>query len=315
MVRRSFGVRPLSVSIVIAAHNEEAVIGRCLDSIMGDAHQDEFEVTVVANGCVDETAAEARRRPGIRVLETPTPGKSNALNIGDAATSGFPRFYLDADIIVNATGLRRLATALIDQGRQPVSREPTILAVVPARRLSVTGRPVLVKAYFTINSRLPAYRNALFGRGLIGITAAGRARFDTFPEMIADDLFLDSLFSESERCEVSSVETIVETPWRTSDLVRRLARVRRGNAAMRAASTRGEVGATVRGADRLSFLRDIVLPDPRLIPAAAVYVALSLWAAVLANLRSSRNGWRTDNSTRRASTEKSAGLEPRTTRY
>ena len=33
-------------SIVIAAHNEETVIGRCLDTLLADAHPGEFDVTV-----------------------------------------------------------------------------------------------------------------------------------------------------------------------------------------------------------------------------------------------------------------------------
>ena len=53
-------------SIVIAAHNEETVIGRCLDTLLADAHPGEFDVTVVANGCSDRTAEVAGTRAGVR---------------------------------------------------------------------------------------------------------------------------------------------------------------------------------------------------------------------------------------------------------
>jgi glycosyltransferase involved in cell wall biosynthesis len=67
-------------SIVIAACNESAVIGRCLDSLLAAAAPGEFDITVVANGCTDATAKIAAARTGVRVLDLPEPGKSAALN-------------------------------------------------------------------------------------------------------------------------------------------------------------------------------------------------------------------------------------------
>jgi glycosyltransferase involved in cell wall biosynthesis len=49
-------------AIVIAAHNEELVIGRCLDTIQQTAEDDEFEVIVIANGCAAGTVAATERR-------------------------------------------------------------------------------------------------------------------------------------------------------------------------------------------------------------------------------------------------------------
>src|SRR5664279_3811245 len=83
------------ISIVIAAHNEAAGIGRCLDTLLADAKPDEFDVAVVANGCADDTATEAAARVGVRVIELTEPNKAKALNAGDQAANGFPRIYLD----------------------------------------------------------------------------------------------------------------------------------------------------------------------------------------------------------------------------
>ena len=99
-------------SIVIAAHNEATVIGRCLDTLLADAHPGEFDVTVVANGCSDRTAEVAGARTGVRVLDVAQPGKSNALNVGDTAAQGFPRIYLDADINASTEVARALVGAL-----------------------------------------------------------------------------------------------------------------------------------------------------------------------------------------------------------
>jgi glycosyltransferase involved in cell wall biosynthesis len=271
----------MTISVVIAAHNEAAVIGRCLDALLAESPGG-LDITVVANGCSDETAAVAARRPGVRVLDLAEPGKANALNAGDRAAHGFPRVYLDADIVLPPGAVPALAAAL-DSG--------PALAVVPRREFDLSGRPLAVRAFYAINSRLPAYRNALFGRGVIALSAAGRSRFETFPGLIADDLFLDSLFTDAEKRQVDTVVSRIATPRRTRDLVRRLTRVRAGNAAMRAA------GPSVRPAVRSSWLRDVVLPRPWLVPAGACYAALTLTAALLAR-RAPATSWGRDESSR-----------------
>ena len=287
-------------SIVIAAHNEAAVIGRCLDRLLAGAEPGEFDVTVVANGCTDATAALAAARPGIRVLDLPEPGKAPALNAGDVLAEGFPRVYLDADIVVSAEGVRALRDALTAGDGQVA---PPVLAATSRRELDLSRSPLLVRAYYAINSRLPAFQNALFGRGVVALSAEGRARFGRFPDIVADDLFLDSLFSAAEKREVDSVSSRIAAPRRTIDLVRRLARVRRGNAALRThAADAGAAGAqapAVRGAARSSWLRDVALRNPALLPAAACYAGITLLAAALARLPAQDAGtWGRDDSSR-----------------
>jgi glycosyltransferase involved in cell wall biosynthesis len=272
-------------SVVIAAHNEEAVIGRCLDALFADRPPGPLDVTVVANGCTDATAQVAGARVGVRVVDLPEPGKPAALNAGDAVAVGFPRIYLDADIVLSPGTLSALVRAV---------ETDELLAAVPSRKLDVVARPVLVRAYYAINRRLPAFRHSLFGRGAIALSAAGRARFDTFPAMTADDLFLDGLFGPGEKREIEGVTSLVSTPRRTRDLIRRLVRVRAGNAAMRA------VNPNVRAPVRSSWLRDVVLPRPWLAPAAACYVGITLIAAIGAKrqLRAGVQGWGRDESSR-----------------
>ena len=100
----------MAVSIIIPAHNESAVIARCLQTMLQDAREDELEIIVVANGCSDDTAAKARAvSPAVRVIDTATPGKSNAINVGDEAATGFPRFYVDADVQLPIHSIRRVS--------------------------------------------------------------------------------------------------------------------------------------------------------------------------------------------------------------
>lgn len=279
-------------SVVIAAHNEENVIGPSLDALLGQGTSSPLQVVVSANGCTDRTVAVATR-PGVTVLDRPDPGKAAALNSGDQAVTVFPRIYLDADILVPPGGLAALLGCFAE------SAHP--LAVVPRRRLNTTGRPWPVRAYFAINERLPAFRNGLFGRGMIALSEQGRHRFGTFPTLIADDLFIDSQFSDAEKAEISDVEVVVEAPFTTRDLVRRLVRVRRGNAQLRAAAASGMVNAVVRPADHWAWLRDVVVHNPRLAPAAIPFVSITLIASLLARRprHQAGTGWSRDESTRR----------------
>lgn len=277
-----------TISVVIAAHNEESTVGRTLDRLLEDALPGELEVVVVANGCTDRTAEIARQREVV-VIDLERPGKAGALNVGDEVATVFPRFYLDADIEVSAEGLRILSDRLVE-GRAAV---PPVLAVVPARRLVTTGRPWPVRAHAAISSRLPAFRDALFGRGLIGLSDLGRARFEVFPEIVADDLFLDGQFGLAERREVDVVVTAVQTPLRTADLMTRLERVRRGNARLRQAAERGALQIPVRQARRWSWLTDVVRHDLHLLPAGIVYAVLTAAAAVRGRRRGGATAWST----------------------
>ncbi len=258
-------------SVVIAAHNEEAVIGRCLDSLLGDAHPGEFEVVVAANGCTDSTVSVARARPGVHVLDLPAAGKCAALNAGDVVAHGFPRIYLDADIVVPTRVARALRDALSDDGSP--------LATFPARHVDAGSSSRMVRMYYDINQRLPVFRQGLFGRGMVALSRQGRRRFGTFPDIVADDLYLDSLFAAHEKLLVEEVFTTVEAPRKLSALTSRLIRVRRGNAALRNASGPRE---NVFASRRSSWLVDVVLPAPRLFPAGIVYAGVTAWAGLLA---------------------------------
>ncbi|WP_239123304.1 glycosyltransferase family 2 protein [Rhizocola hellebori] len=274
------------ISVIITAYNEAAVIGRCLDSLLAGASPDDLEIIVVANGCTDETVAIASSRPQVKVIELPEAGKAAALNAGDAVASGFPRIYLDSDVILSPKAALDLARALT-----PVDDASAPLAVTPRRELNTKGRSVVVRGFYAINSRLPIFKDALFGRGVIAVSRAGRERFGVFPEQMADDLFLDSRFTSAEKREVNTVVSHVETPKRTRDLLRVQTRVRAGNARLRA------IDASTRPPARSSWLTEVLLPKPWLLPAAVAYLTVTLIAAHRAK-RAKANHWGRDESTR-----------------
>jgi glycosyltransferase involved in cell wall biosynthesis len=278
-------------SVAIAAHNEATVLGATLRCLLADAAPGELEIAVAANGCQDDTATIARECSGVRVLELPSAGKAEALNAAESVLTTFPRIYLDADIELSTHDVRQLCDALA---------LPSTLAAHPERRIDLTGRPLPVRAYFAIHQHLPAFRQGLFGKGVIALSEEGRARFDRFPTIIADDLFLDGLFSQDEKRLVTTVQVLVAAPLRTRGLILRLERVRRGNRQLRAAAA-GELGPeTIAGSPRSaagwSWLHDVVLHRPTLAPAALMYVLLTGIAELRARRSPSSNAWGRDGS-------------------
>lgn len=96
------------ITVLVPAHNEEALIGRCIRSVLSSAESD-MEVLVIAHNCTDATAAEAEAA-GARVLVFNDPGqagKGGALRYGFAAALAGPSnavLVIDADTVAS-TGL------------------------------------------------------------------------------------------------------------------------------------------------------------------------------------------------------------------
>lgn len=187
-----------AASVIIPAHNEAAWITPCLDALFastGDLPQ--IEVLVVANGCSDDTAEQARsRRPvsnwELRVIETDTAGKLHALNTADRTARGAIRIYLDADVRVSPPLVRALLSAL-----DPA--EPRYATGTP----HVTGAISMAsRAYARFWSRLPFVKEGTPGFGVFAVNAAGRALWDDWPDIIADDMFARLQFSPAARVRV-----------------------------------------------------------------------------------------------------------------
>ena len=99
-----------SVSVVIAARNEEIDLPACLESLIAQAYP-AHEIIVVDGGSTDRTREEAARRaPRVRLLEEPPlpvgwVGKSWACHVGaQVATSPYVLF-LDADVRCHPSAL------------------------------------------------------------------------------------------------------------------------------------------------------------------------------------------------------------------
>lgn len=206
------------ISVVIPAHNEATVLPRLLEALRPGIEGQRLAVVVVANGCTDDTAAVARAA-GVTAVELEAGSKIQALNAGDEVSSGFPRFYIDADVVVTAQDLEAMAAVL----------SPSVLAVAPALALDDRVSSPLVRSYHRYWSRLPTVRHSLAGRGCFGVTEAGRSRWGRFPDVVADDQFVNQQFAVEEVAVVSTVSSTVTVPATLAALVRRKRRSHRGN--------------------------------------------------------------------------------------
>ena len=103
-----------TVDVVIAARDEAARIGECLESIaVQDYPADRLRVIVVDNGSRDDTAAIARRR-GAYVATEATPGAAAARNLGSRSGQGALVAFLDAHCVISPEWIRLMAAKLDD---------------------------------------------------------------------------------------------------------------------------------------------------------------------------------------------------------
>ena len=265
-------------SVVIPAHDEATVIGRTLAPLAAFAASGRLEVWVVCNGCTDDTAQIARGFAGVNVLEIDEASKIAALNAGDTAAQAWPRLYLDADITIAPTAIAAVFARLSG---------PSVLAARPAYRYVVDSRSPIVAAYYRARTRMPSTSAALWGAGAYAVSRAGHDRFGLFPEVTADDLFVDQAFSAAEKRVVASIPVDVRTPQTTRSLISVLARQGRGSAESAGPST-----STSTARELLSTVR-----GPRTLVDAGVYAAVTVLGRRAG--RSARGmSWERDSSSR-----------------
>lgn len=275
-------------SVVIPAHNEAAIIGELLGSLTRE-RAEELEIIVVANGCSDDTAAVARGFAGVHVIDTPTPGKHNALNLGDDAATVFPRLYVDADVLVTRDDVDRLIEAL---------EQPGVMAAAPLPELDFAGCNRIVRWFYNVDLVMPSQQTGIGGSGVYGLSEAGRARFDRFPNLTADDCFVRRLFKEDERVAVRGAKSIVRVPKNVAGLLAIKTRVHYGNYELAQKHPELLVNRGARNGPKLARLA----LNPLWLPAVLTYGYVKVLARSRARRRMreqrSDHVWERDDSTR-----------------
>jgi glycosyltransferase involved in cell wall biosynthesis len=269
-------------AVLIPAHNEASVIDRTLRHLAPIAQLDNVEVCVITNGCTDDTAERARAHPGVHVLEIDQASKTAALNAGDAWATKWPRLYLDADIEIDTDAIARVFQTL--SGSVPAAR--------PLYRYDTSGASPMVRAYYRARRRMPSTRFALWGAGAYAISEVGHERFESFPTITADDLFVDRLYAPNEKHIVTTIPVRVRTPRTTRALLAILRRNQRGVSEFSGSSTATSVRELVLSVRGISSAVD-----------ALAYLSLAV-ASRLPRFTPKRRcfstGWERDDSSRQS---------------
>ena len=95
-------------------------------------------------------------------------------------------------------------------------------------QVDLRGSSLAVRAYYRVWTRLPYVREGMIGVGVYALSEDGRRRFEAFPDVIADDGYVRTLFDPGERVRVDDAPVRVYAPERFSDLVRIKTRSRLG---------------------------------------------------------------------------------------
>jgi glycosyltransferase involved in cell wall biosynthesis len=270
-------------SVIVPARDEARGITRTLSSLFRGIASDDLEVIVACDGSTDGTADVVRGLGlGVRVIEIPPTGKSGALRAAEALTSTLPRIYLDADVEVTGSTVLRVVEAL----------NTGAAAARPPVRFCTEGASWLVQRYYAARRRIPSVVSDLCGAGIYGLSARARARFDTFPDVTADDLFAARIVRSEEVAIVPCEPVRVTTPRTARALLRILARTYRGNREIRRDWPQLDRRPASRAGSGL--LRQ--LRHPSAWVDVAVYLGFSLLGRLAARL--SRGGWERDETSR-----------------
>lgn len=260
------------IGIVIPAYNEGAVIERCLQAMLADAKPGELEIVVVCNGCKDDTAARARKfEPRVKVVETPVGSKIGALNLGDEHVSGFPRFYIDADVQLSAQAIRDVAALLGD--------DSPVLVAAPKAVVAFHDRPFLVRSFYKVWTSLPYFRENMIGSGVYAFSKKGRAKFDKFPDVIADDEFARLMVAPHERRATPAATFTIHPPRTLQGVLTINTRARAGSMELRKKfpalgdNQNTSAGRTLR----------ILARTPELWPHAPIYLGVMFLAKLRAH--------------------------------
>ena len=104
-----------SVSVIVAAHDEEAVIERRLENLLElDYPDDKLELAVASDASTDATDELVEREPRVRLIRCPRGGKVAAQNQAVRETSGEIVAFSDANATWAPSALRELVRNFAD---------------------------------------------------------------------------------------------------------------------------------------------------------------------------------------------------------
>lgn len=286
-----------SCTIIVPAHNEEAVIARCLGAMTAQVTDSLLDIVVVCNGCTDHTADVARQLAvvdsRIRVVEMAEGSKTAAIRAGFASASKDADVIavVDADVVLSPDAAEGLVTTLAGD---------SALIAAPSIDVDLTGVSRAVRRYYAVWLAEPYVENGVIGAGVYAVNRAGLDRIAAMPDVLGDDSWARAQFLPAERTRGAGTFTVF--PARSlPPLIKRRARIVLGNrqlVAMRATSGLRGPAASHQSVPLTKRVTRTNVADK------AAYWSITHAADVLAWWRTARGHtttWSTDVTSRRAS--------------
>lgn len=276
------------ITVLIPAHNEAGVIHRALRPLAELAAEGLVKVIVVANGCVDDTAAVARKIcPQATVLELGKASKVIAMNAGARLRRGQALVCLDADLELAPDALFDLVRPLL-KGRA----ELACGRMVPV----LDHSSLLVRAFYRGWALNPYFDQGKAG-GVVALSSEFARRAFPLRAFTSDDEMIARLADQDRRAFVADATFKVFAPRTLGALIAIRKRSRRGTAALERAGF-----GTRRATNSAGFLRVLgrALTRPARLPDVLVYGAVITWVrlALAFESRATPRTWERDHSSR-----------------
>ena len=118
----------MKLSIIIPHHNGEELLFNCLESILNQISIKDFEIIVVDNGSIDDSANKAKEKfPSINLLKSETNlGYSGGCNFGAKNAKGEYTIFLNNDTLHTKNWIEELI-GFLDKNPQAGAAQPKIL--------------------------------------------------------------------------------------------------------------------------------------------------------------------------------------------
>jgi glycosyltransferase involved in cell wall biosynthesis len=209
-----------NICVIVPAYIEKPLIRDTVELLL-DGLSASFELIVAFNGCTDGSEHELDdfndRR--LRTIGLAVPNKAIAIRHAEIVASKYPRFYVDADVKIRGSALMKIARAM---------RQRELELASPRLALDLSNSSLPARAAAKTWMRLPHGSNEAF-QAVIGVSKAGRNRWEEMPDFIADDTFIVSRFPLDKRAIVHDVEAVVRLPTRLWPFIKVRMRVEEGH--------------------------------------------------------------------------------------
>ena len=118
----------MKLSIIIPHHNGEELLFNCLESLLNQISIQDFEIIVVDNGSIDDSADKAKEKfPSINLLKSETNlGYSGGCNFGAKNAKGEYTIFLNNDTLHTKNWIEELI-GFLDKNPQAGAAQPKIL--------------------------------------------------------------------------------------------------------------------------------------------------------------------------------------------